>query len=317
MTMFSPPQVAIPEDVPSLAGNPRTNDRVFFAAPPAEIGPLYRADSSLQIGKRPTSVAVRLVITALAMLPGAVVTVLALREGMGGSDTWVGILVLGAVLMLIGWAITWYKTRFRVFCAYVGQLGAIRYTLKGKLENKPRVEFILFDRATELRTAQTRHFYNGVYTGTTYSLIWTDGAGRKVFGLSGRHQGKNGLPKPADPFHFANATEIAWSTFLLNRADAELAEHGALRFNVGSKKAVVVGPGFIEFHFGGRTDRCEAGDIKSIALSQGQFSIQHRDAKWYSSKGKFSFAYGNMANARLFLLVLDRFLPPSTWAQKT
>ena len=168
-----------------------------------------------------------------------------------------------------------------------------------------------------MRTAQTRHYYNGIYTGTSYSFLWTDAAGRKVLGLSGRHQGKNALPKPGDPFHFANATEIAWSMFLLARADAELAEHGALRFNVGGNKWLVIGPGFIEFHFGGRTDRCEAGDIKSIALSQGQFAILHRDAKWYSSKGKFSFPYGNMANARLFLLVLDRFLPPSTWAQKT
>jgi hypothetical protein len=318
MTDFSPPEVAIPADVPDLTGKPRGQDRVYFAAPPAEIGPLYRVESSLKVGKRPLAPGMRLLILGLALLPGAALALLALPDVIKGEgDFGVLMLIAGAVLMLLGFLPAWYYTRFRVYCAYVGQLGAVRYTVRGKIENQPRVEAIQFERAAELRTAQTRHYYHGVYTGTTYRFNWTDAQGRRVLMLKGTHRGKDGTPKAGDPFNFANATEIAWSMFLLNRADAELAQHGALTFHLDAKKSVIVGPGFIEFHFGGRTDRCEAADIKSISLNAGQFAIHHRDAKWYSSKGKFSFPYGNMANARLFLLVLDRFLPPSTWAPKT
>ncbi len=316
--MLELPAVDIPAEVLDLSGKPRHVGRVFFAPPPGEIGALYRAESSLKAGKREMAIVARWVIASLAMVPGAGLLYLGIVDRLNpvDADSAMPLFIAGAAVAFIGWAIAWYSTRFRASCAYVGEQGAIRYLLKGKLENKPRVQFIEFAKAAELRTGQTRHYYNGIYTGTAYSFKWTDAAGKTVLSLSGKHQGKDGTPKQGDPYHFANATEIAWSTFLLNRADAELAEHGSLRFNIDKKKAVIVGPGFIEFHFGGRVDRCEAGDIKSINLSQGQFAIHHRDAKWYSSKGKFAFPYGNMANARLFLLVLERFLPSSTWAQK-
>jgi hypothetical protein len=314
MTQFAP-EITIPAEVPDLAGRPRTADRVFFAPPPEQIGPLFRAESSLKAGKRPMSAAMRLVIAGLCCIPSLFFVYLWIVNARNDPDAAVMMFILFVVTFLLGLALPLYLTRFRATCAYVGQLGATRYTLKGKLENKPAAAFIDFQGAAELRTAQTRHFVNGVYTGTTYNFTWTNPQGRRLLTLKGQHKGKDGLPKPGDPFHFALASELAWSMFLLNRADAELAEHGALSFRIDAKKAVVIGPGFIEFHFNGRVDRCEAQDIKTISLSQGAFSIHHRDAKWYSSKGKFSFPYGNMANARLFLLTLDRFLPPSTWAQ--
>lgn len=39
---------------------------------------------------------------------------------------------------------------------------------------------------------------------------------------------------------------------------------------------------------------------------QGQFHIHHKDARWFSSKGKFNFSYATMANARLFLLAMEK-----------
>jgi len=316
MTISAPPVATIPDSTPDLAGKIRSNDRVFFAPLPDTIGPLYRAESTLKTGQREKPLSFRLLTASLAALPGLALALLAAKLIHEDSNGGGSLLFIGSLLMLIGAAIAWYYTRFAVSCSYVGQLGAIRYLLKGNLNNQPLAQYIEFSKATELRTAATRHYYNGVYTGTSYSHKWTDAAGRPVLTLSGRHSGNKGLPKSGDPFHFASAAEIAWSMFLLNRADNELAQTGSLRFNIDARKTVIVGPGFIEFHFGDRTDRCEAADIKSINLNQGTFSIQHRDAKWYSSKGKFSFPYGAMPNARLFLLVLDRFLPKSTWARQ-
>src|SRR4051812_48305831 len=99
---------------------------------------------------------------------------------------------------------------------------------------------------------------------------------------------------PEDPFHFVRAVEGAWNQFALRRADAELAANGHLRWPIGDKEHLLVGPGFIEFHFPGRVDRCEAKDIKSIGVNNRQFHIVHRDAKWFSMKGRYSFSCGTM-----------------------
>lgn len=317
MTQPATPDIAIPADVPDLAGKPRPADRVFFAPPPEQIGPLFRAESSLRVGKRPFALLTRVLWVLASLIPGIVFLVLWFVAGNQNRPEYAVAWCLSAlVAFVLGPVLALYFTRFRVSCAYVGQLGAIRYTLRGDLQAKPTTEALLFEQAAELRTAQTRHYLNGAYTGTHYTFNWTNPQGRRVLLLKGKHMGQNGDPKSGDPYYFANASEIAWSMYLLNRADAELAQNGSLQFRIDAKKAVIVGPGFIEFHFNGRVDRCDAPDIKSITLNQGQFAIQHRDAKWYSSKGKFSFPYGIMPNARLFLLVLDRFLPPSTWALK-
>jgi len=49
-------------------------------------------------------------------------------------------------------------------------------------------------------------------------------------------------------------------------------------------------------------------DIASVSLGNGMFQFKHTDAKWYSLSGKYSFQYGNMANARVFLLALEKLM---------
>jgi hypothetical protein len=58
----------------------------------------------------------------------------------------------------------------------------------------------------------------------------------------------------------------------------------------------------------GETARFAAEDIKSLSLDQGFFRVVHHDAKWYSRAGKFSFEYGSIANARLFLIALEKLM---------
>jgi hypothetical protein len=48
--------------------------------------------------------------------------------------------------------------------------------------------------------------------------------------------------------------------------------------------------------------------LRLLNLSQGRFHITHKDAGWFSRKGKFSFSYSTMANARLFLLAIDKLM---------
>jgi hypothetical protein len=76
----------------------------------------------------------------------------------------------------------------------------------------------------------------------------------------------------------------------------------------GAGSVAAVGPGFLEFHFGGEPMRLTSADIASVSLASGTFQFKHKDAKWYSLSGKYSFAYGTLANARIFLLTLERLM---------
>ncbi len=65
-------------------------------------------------------------------------------------------------------------------------------------------------------------------------------------------------------------------------------------------------PGKREFHFGGELARVEKADIAKVSLADGTFAFQHHDARWFSRAGKYSFQYGAMRNAQVFLLALDQ-----------
>lgn len=72
--------------------------------------------------------------------------------------------------------------------------------------------------------------------------------------------------------------------------------------------AVRVGPGFMEFCFKGSTERVPVDAIKSLSVNNGVFAIHTNDAKWFSSKGKFSFEYGRLGNAHMFIFALEQLL---------
>jgi hypothetical protein len=44
--------------------------------------------------------------------------------------------------------------------------------------------------------------------------------------------------------------------------------------------------------------------MQDITLGSGTFQFKHQDSRWWSGKGKFSFEYGNIPNARIFMICL-------------
>ena len=46
-------------------------------------------------------------------------------------------------------------------------------------------------------------------------------------------------------------------------------------------------------------------DFGDVKIAEGTFTFKHRDARWFSGKGKFSFSYGSVGNARLLLICLE------------
>ena len=294
-----------PEKVVSHAGTELTTDQVFFCEPPEAIGDIITGWTTLNVGDAPKSMVFRLGIASALIVACPVLAVVLTsmanlnnidQSGLVGVSILVG-LVIAVVAMVV--------SRFKHTCTYVGTAGMSRHTLRGDLESDTEDEVFRFDDATDLTTSQTRHYTNGVYTGTQYSFQWKDHNGTSVFRLKGSYRSKEGNPKTKDPFHFAQSGEFAWSNYLLDILQEELEEHGSVEFKVNKKDCVRIGPGFLEFEFKGNTQRVESEHIKTLQVAGGSFQIATHDAGWFGRKGKFRFDYGSMANARVFLMALE------------
>jgi hypothetical protein len=293
------------EETVSHAGTPLESQQVFFCDPPESIGEVMTAWTTLTVGKAPKSMTLRLIVAA-ALVVGCPILAVVLARFAGLNNIDQGTLVFFSVLtgIVLG-IIAVVVTRFKHVCSFVGAAGLSRHTIKGNLESVPIDEIFLFDDATDLMTSQTRHYTNGVYTGTNYSFDWKDHEGARKFRLNGSYRSKDGNPKPKDPFHFARVGEIAWSDYLLDILQEELEQHGSVEFKVNKKDCVRIGPGFLELNFKGNTTRVESEQIKTLQVSGGTFQIDTHDARWFGSKGKFRFEYGAMANAHVFLMALE------------
>jgi hypothetical protein len=294
------------EGIPDHQGQPRTKPADFFAPPPPEIGQITSAECTLVRGKRSIPFVFRLAIAGIIAALCWVVLTISLQgpNAMGPVapvfSLLLSLLILGAVL---------YFMRYRHTCTYVGRDGASRFILRGGRSAAAKESTLLFNHAAELRASQVRQHYNGVYVGTNYDYRWTDPAGRLLYRLRGTYRAaKKKRPKKGADYNFAQATELSWSNHYLARAQAQLGSEGSIPFAIDSRKLVRVGPGFLEFHFGGEPVRVTKAEIATVSLGSGTFSFKHNDARWFSRAGKFSFAYGRMANARVFMLALDKLM---------
>ena len=294
------------QDTPGHCGTPRDPGFELFAAPPPEIGQVLSADSTLRAGKDGLSPAIRLILIALSAGVGVGFIAWAFQNvsaQMRPGPILAGLVTTGMLPLL-----TWHFTRFAPKSTFVSREGLYEAKLKGTRGGPIVDRTLLFRDAAELITGQTRHYTNGVYTGTTYEYKWINFQGQPIFGLSGRYRSSKGTPKPGHAFYFGAAGELAWSRHYLERAAEQLDKEGAITFRVDAKRMLRVGPGFMEFHFGGDPQRVTCEDIAKVTLGGGQFSFKHKDAKWYASQGKFNFNYSKMANARVFLLALERLM---------
>ncbi len=293
-------------ELPDHSGQRRSKEVEFFAEPPAEIGKVKSAESTLRPGREQMPFPLRLLICIGA---GGAIVFGAYFLGRGADQfdrefyQRMGYL-LGAGALVVALLVT----RFKVVCSFVGENGVASFTLKKRRDGSPKVQLLLFAQAEELRAKQIRQYVNGAYIGTRYDFIWTGPGGERLWrAKSSYRQRKKGL-RAGEPFRYVQAAEVAWSVHYLERAQKYLDTEGSIPFRVDSGRVVRVGPGFMEFHFGGDPMRLTKEDIASVSLGSGRFQFKHKDAKWYSLSGKYSFQYGNMANARVFLLALEKLM---------
>ncbi len=278
----------------SHAGLPLTVDADFFISPPSQIGELISVATTLPNSTQPLPVGIRwAVIVGSGMLSAILLQVVFQITG------------LSFLVGMTAGTTAWYLTRFKHICSFVGTKGLARYDISGSRSALPKEALLLFTDAQHLYTKTTRNYTNGIYTGTYYSYKWTKNSGGR-YEVSGTHRSENNAPKQQDIWHFADMGESAWTRHLLESIDDQLARDGYVEFPLtGNLQAVRVGDGFLEFV--SRKDdvqRVMRSEMQDITLGSGMFQFKHQDSRWWSGKGKFSFEYANIPNARVFMICL-------------
>lgn len=288
------------ENVVRHVGSPIIPDMEFFAPPPPEIGEIISADSSLSRSKQTTQAQERIKNCMFWAAGGAVggCVIAFLAE--------IPVLICALICTIIAAITGFLVTQYFYQCSYVGEHGIALYNLKGNRSAPPKTQIFLFKEGQNLFTQQTRNYYNGVYTGTTFNYWWSRLSGPE-FRIKGAYRSQKGTPPADNLYHFAQAAEGRWSTYLLPVINEQLNQLGYIEFPIGKTLRMVrIGPGFMEFVEKDGPHRVEVADMKDIRLGGGIFQFKHKDASWWSGKGKYSFGYAAIPNARLFLICLDR-----------
>jgi len=294
-----------PSGTLTLTGTEVPPEMDFFLEPPAEIGDAVYVGSTLVRGQKTFGPLARTVICLATTFVAW--TVVALGFLQVHHDVLVANM-FGFIAGVFGLIIALDFTKFHHTCSFVGREGIARLTVRGSRNAKPGVELLVFHNAAHLYTGETKKYLKGAYANTSYYFNWYDSTGNQLLQLVGRYTSEAGTPVSNSPFHFAAAAETAWSDYLFDALPSEVQESGPIDFPINQRDFVRVGRGFIEFLFNGTLQRVEGEDLKHASLENGLFSFKTSDARWYSSKGTFSFSYARMANARLFLWVVQSLL---------
>ena len=163
---------------------------------------------------------------------------------------------LGGLLGSIG---GWYWTRFKHNCTYVGKQGTAHFVCSGTRDNITQ-DIFLFRDATEIRTTQTSHSTNGIYTHTTFTFQWSDVGGRPRYTISGQYKKSDGNPPSEDFYHFGRAAEVAGTVYLLEGMYRQIELSGTVLFHLAGRQWVRLGPGSVILGLSGEPVECSADE---------------------------------------------------------
>jgi hypothetical protein len=154
-------------------------------------------------------------------------------------------------------------------CTYVGNLGISRHRRRF---GRSRNEVLLFAPTIELRvTRDARMRGRAMHTRVSYEFC--DSAGVVLFAI--RTSVTQGVTTAVtSPIHFAEAAERAYSEYVLRAFDAELNEHGFVRFALNAHESVCVGPAYVEVRAGDKTARLDATMLQSVVVNRGALEIR-------------------------------------------
>lgn len=276
-------------------------DNDYFVAPPGEIGPVVSAFTSLRKG--------------VVSRGSSWCLFVALAWGTAGFGLgWLLMSLLfpkdpsappcgGAFLACLGALFGWAQARFWHACTYVGKCGVARFECAGQRSRLVRREIFLFQEASNLRTAVTRHYRNGMYQKTTFHFDWRDSEGAMRYQMTGMF----GHPHRLEDW--AHAAEVAWHSHMAEHVANELRQRNCVSFELDGADWIALGPGYLEFHHRDATIRCTRDEIQSLELSEGLFTLRLQEREGIPGSGNVhKFSYAAVANVMAFLLLLDQLL---------
>ena len=304
-----------PPGLPEHSGRPLADNLDFFAAPPAELGPVLSASSDARTGTFVFPVWLRLAVhfaaTAAMLL---VVDHFVDAHSRAAADNDEGRLFLrtlmGTIVALGGLAaaalLKWPRTTRR--CSYVCRDGVAVYTLRsGRRVSTKAV--MPFSAAAGLFVFQLD--IDRGYGGSKFSSTFRDAAGRTLLRWSGGHTESGRAPRPHSDHALATAAEAAWTQHRLRLAAAELASGGAVEFPVPGLATLRVAAGVLEIVRPGGIERLTPADVKSIGVQNGHFFVRTSAATLFGSAGKFDAPYARLPNARVLLTLIDAVFYPA------
>jgi hypothetical protein len=234
---------------PGHEGRPPPDDADFFAEPPPEIGPLR---SRATTARRP----------ARARRPGADAHGAASGAEAGDSLA----LPVGERLRR---ALSALLPRLRARCTYVGELGVSVHERRGA---RLVATVVRFADVAELRV--TRDLLGvGPAARTRARHSFHDARGAELLAVDSVSR-PGGERTPDDPALFAEAAERAYADHVLARHEAELRARGKVRFVLGPRDVLEIGPGFVEVESAGRHARIDAAELRGVSVSRGALEIR-------------------------------------------
>jgi hypothetical protein len=296
-------------DTTDLAGQPlAANDREWFASPPPEIGDVVAAWSTQRAGSSIWPTWLKLMILLIVAV-GAVFLANAIANASASSNKERASLaiLLTCFFLPIAPLIAAAMMRWKHRIYFIGGDGVAKVTYKGDLASA-KVEMLAFKDAMALRSSQTRHYHNGIYAGTNYDYNWYAYDAHRLLRLKGSFYGRKKAEKSNSPYRFALGAQAMWNRHYFARAVAELERTGGVTFAVGKTDSIRILRGALQLNFRGEQMQVTPTEIAKISLANGLFTIHHKDAGWFSRKGKFSFRYGSMSNGQVFLMLMERLV---------
>ena len=282
----------------------------FFIPPPSEIGKILSAETNVNLTQPHPSPVLNCTVLAIATVVAAIgADVLVCIAGGANQPQPRMILGFGFALFVLYLGCTYYP--LFPYCSYVGEEGIAQYWQFSTSIQKNKRSVLRFQDATKLFHQQIISFYNGIYSGTSYTYTWKAGD-RIIHNSTGYYYSQHNPPRASHAWHFLYSGEIAWTNHVWHKAEKSFHKLGYVEFDVtagfGEKtRGVRVGEGWVEFLLkDNRFQRFSLTEMKQISLNNGLFQFTHQDAKWFSSDGRFAFNYSGLANAKLFLLCMER-----------
>ncbi len=281
----------------------------LFMPAPAEIGALRSSHTSLlkTTNPKPLWLGLLMGLTASA----GVATVAAVTIGIRFPPPLIDGIVfftLAFDMVIIIPVVAFYFTRFRHYCGFVGDRGFAFFTCSGRRDRIKVGQVCLFHDAEELRVKTTHHYETGGYTGTTYRFSWTDESGKEAFTIDGTHRGLHRMPRDHDKYRFALAAEEAWSAHLLAKIIPQLQAGTSYKFRLGRRDGICIEKDYLELARKGTVQRFYQDDLMEVSVNEGKIALKEPSAKegWFTSTGVHYFSFAELANARVFLLLLER-----------